>query len=140
MGSVNDVKDAVSPLTVTIRAEDRNAIQCDPKNCVIANAVRRMRGVRDVRVGATTVRLMKTDGWWVRYDLDQESIAMIRAYDADNQIMPEGMRVFLVPPHKRLGSRSGLPSGKTSGKGNGTHVSTRRPSTRHIFVDPDAKA
>jgi hypothetical protein len=131
--------DATAPVTVKIGAQDQNAVQASPSGCVIANRLQRMPGVHDVRVGAKTVRIQRQDGWH-RYDLDPDSAAAVRAYDLAGQPMPVGFRVTLTPPARPLTSRQGERQGSKRRSGKGHHVSTRRPSTRSIFIEPKSSA
>jgi hypothetical protein len=131
------IVDATKPVTVIIGDEDRDATRRSPSRCVVANRVMRMPGVVDVRVGASSIRILHDDGWR-RYDLDPNTMAAIRAYDEAGEMMPPGFRVIFTPPARPIGSREGETSGSDRRSGAGTHVATRRPSTRNIFLEPEA--
>lgn len=131
------IVDAVKDMTITITEEDRaNAICGDRHHCVIANALRRYRGILDVRVGATTARVLRRDGWH-RYILPPNEVASIFAYDFAGQKMPSGMKIHLLAPkaHQRLGVRAGSRPGSNRRSGKGISVASRRLSTRHVYVD-----
>lgn len=102
--------------SVTIDAVDAaGAIQCSPAACVIANADRR-----------------------TRWQIPPAARAMIRAYDTAGTPMPPGITIRLEPPARLLGTRAGTRPGSGTRSGAGTSVATRRPSTRHVNVDPPA--
>ena len=127
--------DATKPLAVDVIAADHlGAVRCSPTRCVYANALRRLSGVQDARVGVTSMRLLRRDGWH-RYDIEKNTRATIGAYDRAGQLMPPGMRAIFLPPQNPLGARRGERPGtnKRSGAGN---VTNRRPSSRHIDVEP----
>lgn len=131
------IVDAIKDMTITITEEDRtNAVCGDRHHCVIANAVRRYRGVLDVRVGATSARVLRRDGWH-RYILPPTEVANVYAFDAMGQKMPPGTKVHLLAPkpHQRLGARSGSKPGSNRRSGKRTSVATRRQSTRHVYVN-----
>lgn len=133
------LRDATSSMTVKIQERDRKAVTCDPQKCVIANAIRRLPGVVDVRVGAETVRIQRKDAI-IRYDIDKESAALIASFDRSEIIIPRDVRIFLNPPRRPLGTRSNTKRGSNKKTLAGNHVSTRRPSLRHILVErPDVE-
>jgi hypothetical protein len=128
--------DATRRLSVVIAECDRtDDVRCSPSRCVGANRLRRLPGVRDVRVGARSARLLRRDGWH-RYDLEPGTAAAVRAYDKSGERMPAGFRFALVPPAKRLGNRAGEKPGTNRRSGERMNVATRRPSTRSLFVEP----
>lgn len=132
-----DLVDATKPTRVVIIESDREALQCSPQHCPIANALMRRPGVQDAYVGATIVRVM-TGGVWVRYELSAMAKAQVLAFDRDNQIMPAGCRIDLIPPHVKLGTRAKKrPPGQRTGT-KPREVSKLRPSYRNIFVEPPA--
>jgi len=129
--------DATKRLSVVIDAIDRtDDVFCSPTRCVGANRIRRLPGVLDVRVGATSARVKRKNGWH-RYDLAPETIAAIRAYDEAHEKMPPGFRFVLLPPKKRLNARKGEKPGTNVRSGRNEHVATRRPSSRSMFVEPE---
>jgi hypothetical protein len=138
MAQFKGVKDAVHDLYLVIQKEDRiGACQRDPSKCVIANALRRQPGVVDPRVGALYAYVAKSNGWTIRYEISPDSRANVRAFDEGEQIMPVDSRVKLVPPRKPLGSRAGEGRRGSNKKSlDGKHVTTRKPSSRHLWVDP----
>jgi hypothetical protein len=131
------VIDAVSRLAAIVATQDRDAVPCSPTRCVVANRLRRLPGVIDVRVGARSARIQRADGWH-RYDLHPDTIAAIHAYDAACEVMPAGFRVVLLPPRKPLGARTGETPGTNRRSGARASVATRTPSTRSLFVEPPA--
>lgn len=138
------VVDAVRSIVIRIAESDRDALQCSPSRCVIAQAAMRAlasRGIRDVRIGADSARLLmatkKHGTRWVRYNLTRETYGQVRAYDRERQPMPDGARVELEPPRRPLGSRTRQPTARPGGKRDGSRtVRSQAPSFRHIFVEP----
>jgi hypothetical protein len=118
-----------------IEADRVGAVACSPTRCVGANALRRMRGVLDVKVGATIMRLKRRTGW-ERWELDPNTKVVVEAYDTAGELMPIGFVFHFVPPAKPLGSRAGEPSGSDRRSGANTSVASRKPSHRHIGVEP----
>ena len=106
-----------------------------PSRCVGANALRRLPGVLDARVGNGSARILRKDGWR-RYDLDPDTKAARHAYDEAAEKMPVGFRFKLIPPKKKLGARRGEKPGTNKRSGARRSVATRRPSDRSLFVEP----
>lgn len=133
------LQDADKPLTVVVTAPDRNAVQCSPTQCVIANALNRLPNVSRAHVGASMVYL-NFKGIPMRYALSRNSAAMVYAYDNDNQIMPEGVTIELVPPKPSTGSgmrERGLRSSKQlAGDREHKPRQSRKPTHRNLFVEP----
>ena len=133
--SVVDV-DATRAWSVAVIAEDReHHVRCSPSRCVGANAVNRQRGVLDARVGAGTMRVLRK-GRRIRYALDTNTEKAVKAYDEAGEVMPIGFVFRFVPPPKPIGSRKGEKPGSDRRSGKGTSVATRKPSHRHIDVEP----
>jgi hypothetical protein len=128
--------DAGKGLVVKIREENRDAVRRSPSRCVAANRLRQVPRVIDARVGARSARLHYKGVGWVRYDLDPDTAAAIRAYDLAGETMPAGFRVQLSPPKNRLGARVGEKPGSNKRSGRRESVATRRQSTRSLFIEP----
>lgn len=130
------MQDADKALSVVVIAADRQAVQCSPTQCVIANALNRLPNVSRAHVGATMVYL-NFKGVPMRYALSRNSAAMVKAYDNDNQIMPEGITIDLVPPAIKGQGSQGLRSSKQlNGTTSNKPRQSRRPTHRNIFVEP----
>lgn len=131
------VVDVIKPFTVIIDDIDRQAVQCNPWECVAANALNRRKGIRNAQVGAQYVYF--TNGNVpMRGELTNNSRKMIRAYDRDNHPMPAGIRLEILPPRIKMGTNRTI--GKKA-KGEGTKRPKRivkNPATRNIFVKPPA--
>lgn len=129
--------DATRPLNApAVIAADRNqGVRCSPSRCVEAWALRRLPGVLDVRVGADYMRLLRRNGW-VRYWIDRNTKATTQAYDDEGQQIPVGFVGRYLPPPVRLGARAGEKPGSNRRSGKGESVATRKPSHRHIDVEP----
>lgn len=130
------IQDADKPLTVVVAVADRDAVQCSPTQCVIANALNRLPNVSRAHVGATMVYL-NFKGVPMRYALSRNSAAMVRAYDNDNQVMPEGVTIELVPPAVKGERAQGLRSSRQlNGNVSSKPRASRRPTHRNLFVEP----
>lgn len=131
------IVDASRKRLIRIAEEDRDGLTCHPGLCPGANAVmRQVKGAQDVKVGASTVRVL-IDGIWHRWDLSISTKEMIRAYDDVGTPMPAGVVLEFLPPARKLGARTGQPVGRKAGSGSSPgHVASRRPSLRNIFVEP----
>jgi hypothetical protein len=130
------VIDATRKRVGIIQECDRDALRCHPSLCVVANMLMRIFKAQDVKVGAWSVRIL-IDGHWHRYELSKNTRAMIRAYDAEGQAMPAGIKIELLPPTQPYGVKTGKQQGVKRGRGtNPDHISSRRPSLRNIFVEP----
>ena len=132
-----DVYDGTRPRSSppVIEPDRKNGVRRSPSRCVGANAFRRLRGVRDARVGARIVRLLTRNGW-ERLELEKNTQAAIKAYDTADEVMPVGFVFHCVPPSEPLGSRSGEKPGSDRRSGAAKNVATRSPSQRHIDVEP----
>lgn len=132
--------DVTKPGHVIIDEVDRQAHQCDPWECIIANALNRQPGISNAQVGAEFLYFSK-HGIPMRAWLPHNMRAMIRAYDESGQLMPAGVRIDYVPPRPsdRMGARnkptSKIPK-KDQAKGKPTRLRQVTPSTRNIFVKP----
>jgi hypothetical protein len=125
------------PITSVVIGADRDcAVRCDPRRCVGANALMRIRGVRDARVGVGIARVLLADGWH-RLALHPETKAAVHAYDAAGDLLPIGFpfRLIPVPPRIAIGARAGERPGSSKRSGQKTSVATRTPSLRHVNVD-----
>jgi hypothetical protein len=129
--------DATRPFSspAVIQADRDGAVRCSPTRCPGANALRRVRGVKDARVGATIMWLTRGDRR-IRYQLEPNTKATVKAYDKAGEDIPVGFVFHFIPPAAALGSRSGEPSGSNRRSGARTSVATREPSHRHIDVEP----
>lgn len=131
----NIVLDSKKSLRVRIEAKDQQGVFCSPTKCVGANAIRRLPGVLDVRVGARSARVLRSNGWH-RYSLEPNTAAAVRAYDNAHQVMPIGFRFSLIPPRAKLQARVGTAPGTNKRSGQHASVASRQPSTRSLFVEP----
>ena len=128
--------DADRPWSYTVAAGDyEHHVFCSPTRCVGANAANRQRGVLDARIGAVMAYIFRK-GRRIRYALDANTEAAVKAYDKAHQVMPVGFVFRLIPPAKPLGSRAGEKPGTNKRSGKGESVSTREPSHRRIDVEP----
>lgn len=127
--------DATSPLAIRVTEADQAAVRCSPTRCVLANGCARQRGVVDQRVGAGKLYLHRADRI-VRYDIDASTQAAIKAYDTAGLSIPIGFVARFVPPRVALRSRAGSKPGTNTRSGDNTSVATRRPSHRHLNVEP----
>jgi hypothetical protein len=134
IGSV-PVVDVQRPFFVTIEEIDRKATQCSPTHCVFANAMNRQNGITLAQVGQTMVHYNKGN-IRMRGELSHAAIAMIRAYDRDNQIMPAGIRIEILPPRRKKGTVK--PKGPKTTKRDPSIVTriVHNPSTRNLYVEP----
>jgi hypothetical protein len=131
-----DRLDINRPESYTLAEVDRQAHQCDPWECVIANAINRTPGHSRAQVGAQYVYFHRGNVP-MRGELSPNARAMIRAYDKDNQIMPAGIVIELIPPGRKVGTKK--PRGPHSTKRKPEHKTRIRqstPSTRNIYVRP----
>ena len=130
------VRDLTRNMRVTIHPEHKvGAIRCDPRHCIIANAIDDLPGVIDKRVGAQMVRIDYARHT-LRGELDDNDRAIVRAWDLGDATFADGYTVTLHPPAKPLGSRRGEPHGTNVRSGHGNVVGPRRGSTRNLFVNP----
>ena len=113
----------------------KHGVRCSPTRCIGANALRRMPGVLDAKVGATMMYLLRRSGW-ERWQIERNTKVAVKAYDEADEDMPIGFVFHFVPPSKPLGSRSGQRSGSNRRSGANTSVASRKPSHRHIDVEP----
>jgi len=132
--------DITKPMHFTVDEVDRSAHQCDPWACVFANAMNRYPHITEAQVGASRVRF-KYKGIPMRGFLTVNMQKMIQAYDRDNQIMPAGIVIDVVPPPVSLRLPVGNPASKISKKnrkksGKPARIQPHAPSTRNIFVKP----
>jgi hypothetical protein len=133
------VIDITRRIVLTIIDDDRDAFQCDPWECVIANALNRRPGVSGAQVGAEWVRFIE-DGVTKRGYLPRNMRMMIKAYDKDNQIMPSGIQIEIIPPRpsERLGRikpTSTVPEALRK-RGKPSRFRKHAPSSRNIYVKP----
>ena len=103
-------RDAVKPLTIRIKPEHvTNAVQCNGKSCVVAEAMKEQIGefFDGFEVGTTITKLIMLDGTIVRYATPSKLAPYIRVFDKTGEWgLPEGDYTFL-PPSKtaKLGGR-----------------------------------
>ena len=134
------IVDITKPMKFVISEEDRCAHQCDPWACVVANCMNRYPHITEAQVGASRVRF-KYKGIPMRGFLPVNMRKMIQAYDRENQVMPVGIMVEIVPPvpSERIGTHikpaSKVPKDQRK-KGKPARIVAHAPSTRNIFVKP----
>lgn len=134
------VVDATRSLRIRLQPADAvGAKRSSPRHCVIAQAVRRRRGVVDVRIGARTARVEHGDRI-VRYLISANEQALIEGFDHGRDPFVEGYTITLLAPPsgRRLGDRRGEVHGtnKRSGRFDGV---VRRAAHRHIDVDAEGE-
>lgn len=120
------VKDSEKNFKALVNNADvREGIQCDACNCAIALAVKKNRKVDadGVRIGAgiALVRFVG-DPHWTRFILKNTDRRMAKAFDLAKVFLP-GTYTLLAPTgSKKIGARSGKPSGTTTRKGTARTV------------------
>lgn len=131
--------DIVKPVVVEIDEADQYAHECDPWECIIANALNRRPGISNAQVGAEFVYFDK-DGIPMRAWLSHNMRKMIRAYDLVHQPIPVGIRIELSPPrpsdrYGRTKETSKVPKDQRA-KGKPVRIRQSTPSSRNIWVKP----
>jgi hypothetical protein len=134
--------DATHDWHIRLQARDfQNAVRCHPRKCVAANAIRRQRGVNDVRVGVGVVRV-KTRHGWTRWVWPKNVGSLINGFDDGRDAFAPGyvLELQAPQPNQQLGARAGEQPGTNKRSGTNDHTAARTPSKRHIDVDPTEEA
>lgn len=125
------VRDAEAPLILNIRPRDvKNAVSGDPRNCAIAQCIKRHEHEVLVSVGATVV-LVESEECTTRYVLRNEDRKMIHAFDQVRYFRPGEIVLLPPPPKRRIGARRGTPPGSNRRTGR-ARTAYNAPKTRHL--------
>lgn len=125
------IVDAKKPLTINVMRKDINkADQCNPQACAVAQSLKRIKGVKEVRVGSRIVLVEKSKEV-TRYSLTPEESRKIRCFDNAGYFEPD--TYLLTKPHIKLGARRGTKcSGSNIRKGKAKSV-YNAPPLRHAL-------
>ena len=132
------IVDADKPLKINVMRKDiQKADPCDPCNCAVAQSLKRIPNVMNVRVGSTVVLVEKPRKVF-RYKLSAEETRRIRAFDNAGYFQPGSYE--LKPPSRKLGGRkdgsgSNVREGKAKTVYNATPINPEK-GKRHALRPP----
>lgn len=122
--------DSKIPLVVPISRRDINkAIPRNNQCCAIAQSLKRMPDIEEVRVGKLIVLVEKRELVW-RYQIEKEDSKKVEAFDIANYFQPGP--ITLIPPKRKTESRIGTKRGSNKREGKARTVYNAIP-LRHTL-------